>query len=102
MSERDKSREVTIPGEVAIAAMTGRMEFLDVWRKKILDGKETLSREMALDLVELVRGAIQQSVDDKAGMERFANRLYMIRGNARGIEKAIEELADDFRINLRR
>jgi hypothetical protein len=89
-------KSVLVPGAIAVAVSSGRPEFLAVMRHQIADGADTISKDMAINLIDLIEKSI---VDNRADQNcrnevraDLSNMQDQMRGLLGMLEKCIESL----------
>jgi hypothetical protein len=89
-------KSVLVPGAIAVAVSSGRPEFLAVMRHQIADGTDTISKDMAINLIDLIEKSI---VDNRAEQNcrnevraDLSNMQDQMRGLLGMLEKCIESL----------
>ena len=83
---------VKVPGEVYAAVTTGRVELLQPLKSALRDGSQTLDKDIAVGLIQMVEDGIVMSQEDRETMRRYVTTLEDVRRQASGLVTVIDRL----------
>lgn len=90
-----EGKQRVVPGEVAAAVVTRRVELLSPLKGRVARG-ESLSTDEQAALLGLVEDAIREAEADDARRRDLVARVRNLRGQARGLAGSLEDFLHDW------